>query len=119
MAFRTFPKRQSAKRRKKHKKSLMPYPKGTCYLCLRLENNARTYPITHEHHVYGGPNRAVSEAEGFKVRLCPRHHEFGDEAVHRNISNMRLIQKDMQQAYEKTHSRTEFMRLIGRNYLEE
>ena len=31
---------------------------------------------------------------------------------------MRLLQQDGQRAYERTHSREEFMALIGRNYLD-
>lgn len=49
--------------------------------------------------------------------LCPDHHELGPEAVHRNYEYMRLIQKDGQRAYEQTHTREEFMALIGRSYL--
>ena len=70
-----------------------------------------------EHHIFGGPNRPVSEAEGLKCWLCLEHHTRGPEAVHNNIRNMRILQQDAQQAYEKTHTREEFVRLIGRNYL--
>lgn len=49
--------------------------------------------------------------------LCPAHHETGPEAVHKNYEYMRLIQRDGQKTYEQTHSREEFMALIGRSYL--
>ena len=49
--------------------------------------------------------------------LCPEHHELGMEAVHKNYEYMRLIQKDGQRAYEQTHTREDFMALIGRSYL--
>lgn len=48
----------------------------------------------------------------------PAHHIDGPEAVHNNQKNMRLIQEDCQKAYEKTHTRQQFMELVGRNYLE-
>lgn len=52
-----------------------------------------------------------------KVYLCPGHHTAGAEAVHNNHKNMRLLQQDGQRAYEREHTRAEFMELIGRNYL--
>ena len=55
----------------------------------------------HEHHIFGGSNRDKSEATGLKVYLCLDHHVNGKEAVH------------------KTHTREEFMKLFGKNYLEE
>ncbi len=114
-----FPKAKTKKKRKTHKKSILHPKDGTCYLCIRLHNDYRYHSVLHEHHIFGGPNRSASEAEGLKAYLCPAHHEFGPEAVHNNISNMRLLQQDAQKAYEKTHTRQEFMDLIGWNYLDE
>lgn len=51
--------------------------------------------------------------------LCLDHHIMGPEAVHNNHKNMRILHRDGQRAYERTHSRAEFMSLIGRNYLDE
>ncbi len=53
------------------------------------------------------------------MKLCPEHHRTGPEAVHRSIKSMRLLQEEAQRSYEKTHTRKQFMELIGRNYLEE
>lgn len=114
-----FPKTPTKKKRKVHKKSILHSKDGTCYLCIRIHNDHRIHWTTHEHHIYGGPNRPISEAKGFKVHLCLDHHEFGPEAVHNNIDNLRLLQQDAQREYEKTHTRQQFMQLIGRNYLEE
>lgn len=99
----------------KHKKSILQREKY-CYLCDRLDHRY-TVRNLQEHHIFGGPNRSISEAEGLKCWLCLKHHTQGPEAVHNNISNMRILQQDAQQAYEKTHTREEFVRLIGRNYL--
>ena len=52
-----------------------------------------------------------------KCWLCIEHHTQGPEAVHNNIRNARILQQAAQQAYEKTHTREEFVRLIGRNYM--
>lgn len=115
-----FPKTAAKKKRKRHKESILNEKDGTCYLCMRLHNDRRIYHYTEEHHIFGGnPNRDISEAEGLKVYLCPDHHQIGPEAVHNNHDNMLLLQQDAQRAYEQTHSREEFMGLIGRNYLED
>lgn len=112
-------RRSKSKRRKKHHKSILQSKKGMCYLCMKLKNDLRYHDVLHEHHIFGGPNRPVSEAEGFKVYLCLAHHLDGPEAVHNNHGNMRLLQRDAQRAYEETHTREQFMSLIGRNYLDE
>ncbi len=114
-----FPKAARRKKRKRHKGSILHCKDGTCYLCMKLRGDCRVHPVVHEHHVYGGANRAISEAEGLKVYLCLEHHVDGPEAVHNNQGNMRVLQRDAQRKYEETHGREEFMRLIGRNYLEE
>lgn len=114
-----FPKPQQRKKRKKHKASILHCKDGTCYLCMILEGVYCKYSNLHEHHIFGGPNRAASEAEGLKVYLCPAHHIDGPEAVHNNHANMRFLQQEGQKAYEYTHTREEFMKLIGKNYLDE
>lgn len=105
------------RKRKQHKQSIIQKKDGTCYLCIRLHGDYRIHKALHEHHVYGGPNRTISEAEGFKVYLCLEHHELGPEAVHKNHEMMRILQQEVQEAYEKDHTRQRFMELIGRNYL--
>lgn len=106
------------KKRKQHKTSILHQKDGTCYLCMK-SGNYRRHQVIHEHHIFGGPNRQISEAEGMKVYLCLAHHIDGPEAVHNNIKNMRILQEDGQRAYERTHSRKEFMERFGRNYLDE
>lgn len=71
-----------------------------------------------KHHAFPGkPWRRISEENGFTVRLCARHHRNGPEAAHKNSKSLRLIQKDVQREYEKTHTREEWMKLMERNYL--
>lgn len=115
-----FPKIRAKKKRKKHPPSMLHKKDGTCYLCMRISENYAVHQIVHEHHVFpGNPLRQISEEYGFKVYLCPSHHEFDKAAVHENHENMRLIQMDCQREYEKNHTRQQFMEIIGRNYLEE
>lgn len=113
------PKPGKKKKRKKHKKSILHEKDGTCYLCMRLNQDFDLRSGLHKHHVYEGkPNRKISEANGFIVYLCPEHHNSCSESVHDNKENMDLIKRDCQELYEETHTRKEFMELIGRNYLD-
>lgn len=101
----------------KHKPSILQEKDGRCYLCMKLHDDY-SFKFTQIHHVYfGRGRRAVSEAEGFKVYLCPEHHTEGAEAVHRNHDTCLMIQRDMQREYERKHSRRQFMRLTGKSYL--
>lgn len=104
----------------KHPPSILHRKDGTCYLCRKLDENYTIYQCVHEHHAFpGNPLRRISEEHGLKVYLCPAHHEFSKAAVHENYEYMRLIQQDCQREYEKTHTRQQFMHLIGRNFLED
>lgn len=104
------------KKRRKHKQSILHQRDGTCFLCI-LNSDYRYHKVLHEHHIFGGANRPISEAEGLKVYLCVPHHVDGPEAVHNNADNMLLLRQIGQKGFEKTHSREEFMELIGKNYL--
>lgn len=119
MAELLFPKQGRKKKQRKHMKSIIQEKDGRCYLCMKLHADY-SVKYTEEHHVYFGcGQRAVSEANGFKVYLCLEHHEHfgGPEAVHRNHETCLIIQQDVQRRFEKTHTREEFMALIGRSYL--
>lgn len=82
-----------------------------CWFCGRVDGLER-------HHIYGGnPNRRISETNGFVVWLCHDHHNEPPYGVHFNREMSLALKRECQTAFEKTHSREEFMRLIGRNYL--
>lgn len=112
-----FPKQPTKKKRKKHKNSILHRKDGTCYLCIKSHRDFRHYSIVHEHHVFGGSNRRLSEEYGLKVYLCPSCHNFGRAAVHTNHANMLILQQDAQRAFEQEYSHEKFMELFGRNYL--
>lgn len=63
------------------------------------------------HEVYGGRNRQRSMKYGLVVPLCRRCH-----------SNENVI-KDLkvwcQKKYEETHSRDEFIKIVGKSYIKE
>lgn len=71
----------------------------------------------HRHHIYGGRNRRVSEENGFWVYLRADYHNMSDKGVHFNRELDLALKKACQEKYEETHSREDFMKLIGRNYL--
>lgn len=112
-----FPKKKAKKKRKQHTASILQEKDGTCYLC-RMRGDESKKQV-EEHHIFGGPNRAVSEAYGLKVYLCVSHHRIGRQAVHKNQETRKILQEIGQQAFERTHSRQQFMELFGKNYREE
>jgi len=74
----------------------------------------------HKHHIFFGTGkRKISEDNGFWVWLLPRLHNMSDEGVHFNPQLDKRLKRECQAKYEETHSRAEFMALIGRNYLDD
>lgn len=73
----------------------------------------------HKHHVFFGvKNRKISEQNGFTVKLCLLDHE-GTDGVHgKNGHELDLqLKRACQEEYEKTHTRAEFIGLIGKSYI--
>ena len=108
-----FPKAKGKKKRKKHRKSIIPNnQKGTCYLCGK-------HGYTHEHHIFFGPNRLHSEECGLKVHLCVECHETGPQAVHTCARTRRYLECIGQREYERQlGSRSEFIKIFGKNHME-
>ena len=101
-------------------KSIMQdYEKHQCYLCMMLYGDEFPKLCTEEHHVFGGPNRSISEHYGIKVRLCLKHHTVGPEAVHTNAGNMDLLHKAGEKAFIRKYGYKEYMQQIRKNYLSE
>lgn len=71
----------------------------------------------HKHHIYGGANRRISEKHGFWIWLKPELHNLSNQGVHFNHDLDLKLKRICQRKYEETHTREEFMQLIGRNYL--
>lgn len=78
-----------------------------------------TYNL-HKHHIYAGSRRKISEDNGFWVYLIGHYHNQSNDGVHgKNGQELDLkLKQDCQRKYEETHNREEFMRLIGKNYLD-
>ena len=72
-----------------------------------------------EHHLYkGAAKRKLSEEYGLKIWLCPTHHR-GTNGVHgKNGHKLDMELKQLgQKAFEWNHTREEFIKIFGRNYL--
>ena len=104
-------------------KSLMHKKDGTCYLCMRLENNYFPQRGIQEHHVvFGnfGSGRKLSEKYGLKVYLCVRHHlaDGGPDAVHRSRKTRELLCKEAQKCFEKNYPHLSFREIFGKNWID-
>ena len=80
-----------------------------CWVCGRVTGLER-------HHVLGGPNRKWSEKYGLTVWLCREHHT-GTTGVHNDRDLSLQLRQAAQVAFERDHTREEWMRIFGRNYL--
>lgn len=81
-----------------------------CYI------TGRTYGL-HLHHIYEGKNRKKSDKYGFVVYLSPEWHNMSDYGVHFNRELDLRLKRECQAKFEETHTRAEFMAIIGKNYL--
>lgn len=83
-----------------------------CYVCGAVTN-------LHCHHIFMGANRKISEDNGFKVYLCGYHHNQSNDGVHGKDGHEldMWLKQEAQRRYEQTHSREDFIALIGRSFL--
>ena len=97
-------KKVSAKRMKLEKerdKNLVK--KGKCDYCKKYCDKLDA------HEVYGGSNRTRSIKNGFVALIC--------RECHQNPEIIQELKKQYQAKYEYTHSREEFIDLIGKSFL--
>lgn len=73
----------------------------------------------HKHHIYfGNGYRRISEQNGFWVWIVGEYHNQSNIGIHCGNKDLDLkLKQDCQRKFEETHTRAEFMALIGRNYL--
>ncbi len=90
-----------------------------CYVTRKRENRSRTDNL-HKHHIFeGNPNRKLSEKYGLWVYLTGLYHNQSNEGVHCGNHDLDMqLKQDAQRAFEQTHSRDDFIRIFGRNYLD-
>ena len=81
-----------------------------CYFCNRIDG-------LEKHHVFAGvANRKISEKYGLWIWCCHNYHT-GRNGVQYNKGKALSLKQDAQFAFERTHSRSEWMELIRKNYL--
>lgn len=73
----------------------------------------------HKHHVYGNANRKISERNGFYVWLRADWHNASNYGVHFNKELDISLKQECQRKYEESHTREDFINLIGKSYLGE
>ena len=85
-----------------------------CYITGQTNN-------LHLHHIYRGVNRKISDKLGFVVYLAGWLHNQSDDGVHgKNGKELDLmLKRHCQMKFEESHTREEFMAIIGRNYLDD
>lgn len=71
------------------------------------------------HHIFGAANRKYSEKYGLTVHLCWNHHQDSKTGVHHNPELMQQLHEEGQRAFEKIHTRADFLKIFGKNYLDE
>ena len=81
-----------------------------CYFCNRVN-------LLEKHHVLAGvANRKISESLGLWIWCCHNCHT-GRNGVQYDKEKSTLLKQDAQRAFEQSHSRSEWMDLIRKNYL--
>lgn len=106
--LRAVPKPQYKKQRRAVK---CPPVKKECYI-------TKATVGLHKHHIFGGPNRKLSELYGLYVYLIPQLHNMSDEGVHFNREFDLQLKQEGQRKFEQYHgSREDFTRIFGKNYL--
>jgi len=83
-----------------------------------LEGSTIFHLYLEEHHIFGGiKNRKKSENYGLKVKLCMMHHRTGKNAAHKSQKTAKILHAAGQKKFEETHTREEFVKEFGKNYL--
>jgi len=80
---------------------------------------SKTTQGLHNHHIfYGQGQRELSDKYGLTIWLCGKHHNLSSEGIHFDKHFNRYVRKIAQQKFEETHTREEFVKIFGKNYLE-
>jgi hypothetical protein len=99
---------------KKHKKRAKNNPRPT-------ENDLCKYhntPFAQTHEVFEGTGqRQLSIKYGMQVKLCNECHR--DIQTHPLQGRDLALKQEFQNRFEQEHTRQDFIRLFGRNYLED
>lgn len=90
----------------RNRKSILTDDLKHCYICKK--------PATDLHEIYGGANRKASMLNDFCIPMCRSCHQI----VTLDYMMSLTLKKVCQEKFEETHERAEFIRIIGKNFLE-
>lgn len=82
-----------------------------CFFCGQFGDTA-----VHEL-IYGRGRRELCKEDGLYVFLCPACHKWEHEGGGLTFPSGNTLKQVGQLAYERNHTREEFMKRYGRNYL--
>ena len=101
-------KQISVKRSKLEQKrySILTNNLDICYICKKNKKD-------DIHEIYAGSKRQISIKNGFCIPVCRKCHC----EIQNDESKMIIYKKECQMEFEKTQSREEWLKLVGRNYL--
>lgn len=100
---------------KKKRKRAKNNPKPTANDICQYPGCGRPFAQLHEVF-FGSGRRQLSIKYGLQVRLCAEHH-LGVLGPHQNREYDLQLKREAQAKFERIHSRVEFVRIFGRNYL--
>lgn len=76
-----------------------------CYICGRVKKQI--------HEIYKGRNRQKSMKNGFCIPICEECHRKTET----DVSFLDKYRQECQKKYEETHTREDFLKIIGKSYL--
>ena len=92
-------------------KQKLNFDVSACYVCGN--------PNTQWHHIYYGNNRQNSTKYGYIIGLCLEHHT-GNTGVHFNTKLDKELKQMAQRHFEQWYGyREDFIKIFGRNYLDD
>lgn len=91
--------------------------KSIVQLDKRCYKSGTTYGLELHHIFFGTANRKLSDKYGLTVWLTPFWHRDGKNGVHFNKRFDLELKQVGQRIFEQNHTREEFVKIFGRNYL--
>lgn len=88
-----------------------------CYLCEIIDGVYNIQDLQLHHIFHGTANRKNADKWGCYCYLCPSHHLYGEDAVHRDSEIDLGLKKIAQLRFEQEYSHEKFMEVFGKNYL--
>ncbi len=82
-----------------------------CFIC-------KSDYMLETHHLMNGAYKKSAEKYGLLIKVCPNCHTLAPTAIHRDSSLLKKLKRIGQEHFEQTHTREEFMKIFGRNYLD-